>query len=44
MVNRGNMLDADKLAEIKPGTTTREEVATRLGTPTQICTFDENVW
>ena len=44
MVNRGNMLDADKLAEIKPGTTTREEVATRLGTPTQIGTFDENVW
>lgn len=44
MVNRGNMLDADRLAEIKPGTTTREEVATRLGTPTQIGTFDENVW
>ena len=44
MVNRGNMLDADKLAEIKPGTTTLEEVATRLGTPTQIGTFDENVW
>lgn len=44
MVNRGAMLDADRLAEIKPGTTTREEVASRLGTPTQIGTFDENVW
>ncbi len=42
--NRGNMLDADALAEIKVGTSTREDVATKLGTPTQVSTFDENRW
>ena len=44
IANRGNILDADKLAEIKPGTTTREEVATQLGTPTQTSTFDDKTW
>jgi outer membrane protein assembly factor BamE (lipoprotein component of BamABCDE complex) len=44
IANRGNILDADKLAEIKAGTSTREEVATKLGTPTQISTFDDKVW
>jgi outer membrane protein assembly factor BamE (lipoprotein component of BamABCDE complex) len=42
--NRGNILDPDKLAEIKPGTSTREEVATNLGTPTQVSTFDDKTW
>jgi outer membrane protein assembly factor BamE (lipoprotein component of BamABCDE complex) len=44
IASRGNIIDADALAEIKPGTTTREEVATRLGTPTSISTFDDKVW
>jgi len=44
VANRGNILDGDKLAEIKTGTSTREDVATRLGTPTQISTFDDKVW
>ncbi len=44
MANRGNILDADKLAEIKPGESTREEVATKLGTPTQVSTFDDKTW
>ena len=44
IANRGNILDADKVTEIKAGTTTREEVATRLGTPTQISTFDDKTW
>jgi outer membrane protein assembly factor BamE (lipoprotein component of BamABCDE complex) len=44
VANRGSMLDLESLAQIKPGVTTREQVATRLGTPTTISTFDENVW
>jgi outer membrane protein assembly factor BamE (lipoprotein component of BamABCDE complex) len=44
MANRGNILDADKLTEIKVGTSTREDVATKLGTPTEISTFDDKTW
>jgi outer membrane protein assembly factor BamE (lipoprotein component of BamABCDE complex) len=36
VANRGNILDDDKLAEIKTGESTREEVATKLGTPTHV--------
>jgi outer membrane protein assembly factor BamE (lipoprotein component of BamABCDE complex) len=44
VANRGCSLDPELLAQIKPGATTREEVAQKLGTPTSISTFDENVW
>ena len=44
IANRGAIIDADKLAEVKPGSSTREEVATKLGTPTQVSTFDEKIW
>ncbi len=44
VANRGNIIDSDTLTQIKPGTTTREEVATKLGTPTSVSTFDEKVW
>ena len=44
MANRGNVLDPDRLAEITPGRSTREEVATKLGTPTQVSAFDEKIW
>ena len=44
IANRGNILDPDHLAEIKPGTSTREDVATKLGTPTEISTFDDKTW
>lgn len=44
LATRGNILDSDKLAEIKPGLSTREDVMTRLGTPTQISTFDDKTW
>jgi outer membrane protein assembly factor BamE (lipoprotein component of BamABCDE complex) len=44
VANRGNLCDPDKLAEIKVNASTREEVANKLGTPTQVGTFDENVW
>ena len=42
--NRGNIIDPDKLAEVKTGESTREDVAKILGSPTQVGTFDENVW
>ena len=41
---RGNLLEEDKLAQIKAGESTREDVATKLGSPTQVGTFDENCW
>ena len=44
MANRGNILDPDKLAEIKVGASTREDVATKLGTPTEVGTFDDKTW
>lgn len=44
VANRGNILDPDKLATIKVNTSTREEVAASLGTPTAVSTFDEKVW
>lgn len=44
IASRGNIMDPDKLAEIKVGTSTREQVATTLGTPTVISTFDDKVW
>lgn len=44
IANRGNIIDPDKLAEVAVGTSTRENVANLLGTPTQVSTFDENVW
>jgi outer membrane protein assembly factor BamE (lipoprotein component of BamABCDE complex) len=44
VANRGNILDPDNLTQITPGKTTREQVATALGSPTEVSTFDEKVW
>ena len=44
VASRGNVLDADRLAEIKVGSSTREEVATQMGTPTVISAFDDKIW
>ena len=44
VATRGMMVDPDKLAEIKVSTTTREQVATTLGSPTQLSTFDDKTW
>ncbi len=43
VAERGNMVDPDKLAQVKPGAS-KEEVAKLLGSPTEIGTFDENYW
>lgn len=44
IANRGNILETEKLSEVKVGISTREEVATKLGTPTLVSTFDDKVW
>lgn len=41
---RGNRVDADILAELVPGTSSRADVTALLGSPTAKGSFDENVW
>src|SRR5487761_376200 len=40
----GNLPEADKLAEIKPGTTDKATVTQLLGSPSAIPEFDDNTW
>lgn len=44
VASRGNMLDPVEVARVKPGVSTREQVAAMLGTPTRVSAFDEKVW
>ncbi|WP_448189700.1 outer membrane protein assembly factor BamE [Azospirillum sp. sgz301742] len=44
LATRGNLTDPDAVATIQTGTTTRDQVASLLGTPTSVGTFDQNVW
>jgi outer membrane protein assembly factor BamE (lipoprotein component of BamABCDE complex) len=39
---RGNLPNPDKIAEIHPGTTTREEVVKVLGTPSSVSVFNND--
>lgn len=41
---RGHLPDPDKLAQVKPGTTTKEQVVKILGSPSSASTFDDNAW
>jgi outer membrane protein assembly factor BamE (lipoprotein component of BamABCDE complex) len=41
---RGNLPEADRLAEIQPGTTTRDQVVKILGTPSSTGVFDDRNW
>jgi outer membrane protein assembly factor BamE (lipoprotein component of BamABCDE complex) len=41
---RGNLPEADKVAEIHPGSTTKEEVTKILGTPSSVGVFDDKSW
>ena len=41
---RGNLPEPDKLAQIHPGTTTREEVTKILGTPSSTGVFNDKNW
>ncbi len=44
VANRGAQIDPDRLAEIQAGQSTREDVATKLGTPTMVSNFDDKIW
>jgi outer membrane protein assembly factor BamE (lipoprotein component of BamABCDE complex) len=41
---RGHLPDPDKIAQIQPGVTTKEQVVKILGTPSSSSTFDDDVW
>jgi len=41
---RGNHVDAGQLKELVPGTSTRADATTLLGSPTAHATFDDNTW
>ncbi len=41
---RGNRVDADQLKELVPGTSTRADATSLLGSPTAKATFDDNTW
>jgi outer membrane protein assembly factor BamE (lipoprotein component of BamABCDE complex) len=40
----GNLPEADKLSQIKPGTTDKATVSQLLGSPSSIAMFDGNTW
>jgi outer membrane protein assembly factor BamE (lipoprotein component of BamABCDE complex) len=44
MVNRGNLLDPEKIASLKPGTSNRDSVLNTLGTPSVRASFNDNTW
>jgi len=44
IATRGNLLDQEKMDQVEIGKSSREDVATLLGSPTQVGTFDEKVW
>ena len=41
---RGNKVDIDQLKELTPGTSTRADVTSLIGSPTAKATFDDNTW
>lgn len=41
---RGNRPDPDKLAQIKPGVSTKATVTQLLGSPSSTAAFDDNTW
>ena len=44
VTNHGHRIDADNLAEIRPGVTSREEVYRLLGSPSSTGTFNGERW
>ena len=41
---RGNLPEPDKIAQIQPGATTRDQVAKILGTPSSTSVFNDKTW
>ncbi|HYE52643.1 MAG TPA: outer membrane protein assembly factor BamE [Azospirillaceae bacterium] len=44
VATRGNMADPQRLAQIQPGASSREQVQTVLGSPSATGTVDPNTW
>jgi outer membrane protein assembly factor BamE (lipoprotein component of BamABCDE complex) len=42
--DRGHLLEPDKITQIHPGTTTRDQVVALLGTPSSTGVFDDKSW
>jgi outer membrane protein assembly factor BamE (lipoprotein component of BamABCDE complex) len=41
---RGSQVDGDQIKQLVPGTSTRQDVTSLLGSPTAKATFNENTW
>jgi outer membrane protein assembly factor BamE (lipoprotein component of BamABCDE complex) len=41
---RGNILDDYQMKELQPGLDTRDDVVRKIGSPTTISAFDDNIW
>jgi outer membrane protein assembly factor BamE (lipoprotein component of BamABCDE complex) len=41
---RGNKIDPEALKELVPGTSTKADVTSLIGSPTATATFDDNTW
>lgn len=44
VANRGNMLEEERIAQVKPGVSSKNDVFEALGSPTVVSTFDDNTW
>lgn len=44
VATRGNLVEDYRLEQVHTGTSTKSDVATILGTPTTVSTFDDNTW
>ena len=44
VITRGNLPDAELIAEVEPGIDSREDVADKLGSPSSISTFLDRRW
>ena len=44
VATHGHRLDDDALAQVRPGRSTRQQVAQLLGSPSSLSTFDDSAW
>lgn len=44
VANRGNMLEEDRIAQVKAGASSKNDVFEALGSPSIVSTFDDNTW
>ena len=44
IANRGNMLEEDRITQVKVSTSSKNDVFEALGSPSIVSTFDDNTW